>query len=84
VNGLLIRDTRVSLNISLRGLAATLGVTPAFLGEVERGKRPVPKGWEQKLAAFVPDWETAARSCVINKHPEYAALLTRADVPQCL
>jgi len=81
VNGLLIRDTRVSLNISLRGLAGTLGVTPTFLGEVERGKRPVPKDWEQKLVACLPEWETAARACVANKHPEYAALLTRADVP---
>ncbi len=75
MNGPLIRDTRARLDISLMGLAAVLGVSPTFLGEVEREKRAVPDGWESTLTRSVLGWHTAMRACIANKHPECAALL---------
>lgn len=75
MNGVLLRDTRVRLGVSARALADIVGVTPRILGEVERGKRPVPSDWEQKLTAAFSDWTNAVRSCIATKHPEFAALV---------
>lgn len=70
MNGLLIRDTRLVLSIGRKGLAASLGVSPTFLSDVERLRAPVPSDWEQKLTRAVPEWEATMRSCIRNKYPE--------------
>lgn len=41
--GKFVRERREALNKTVRGLAAELGVTPAYLSDIEKGNRYAPK-----------------------------------------
>lgn len=45
----LITETREAAGLSKADLARILGVTRQFIGDVESGKRPFPKGLVAKL-----------------------------------
>lgn len=51
--GTYIRDARVAANISLRQVARAVGLSPTFLGEIERGIRPTlsRKHWQALICA---------------------------------
>lgn len=53
--GRYIKKHRMAANKSLRGLAAEIGCTHVYLGEVERGIRPsLPPKWWDALAEALP------------------------------
>lgn len=43
--GMFLRDVRNSRHESQRKMAERLGVTPAFLSQIEHGKRGWPRTW---------------------------------------
>lgn len=53
--GKLLRIARVNLNMSLRGMAGELGVTPSFLSSIECGKKKVPESLLEKLSRILED-----------------------------
>lgn len=55
--GAYVRARRVAAGLSLRRVANDLGVTHVFLGEVERGKKALPRERWSALAAIVPGVE---------------------------
>ena len=46
-----LRGLRMKTDISLRKMAADLGISPAFLSAVENGKKKMPDSW----FAFIPE-----------------------------
>lgn len=53
--GTYIRNKRIEAGISLRKLSAGLGVSPVYLGEVERGVRPsISRERWDRLVELVP------------------------------
>lgn len=47
-----LRERRESLKMSLRGVAALIRCSHVFLGEVERGDRPLPARFVDALAVL--------------------------------
>ena len=58
--GQFIRDKRIAAHLSLRKVADAIGVSHVFLGEVERGVRPLlPRERWSRLMQAIPDIEFA-------------------------
>ena len=51
--GEFVRARRIELGISLRDLAEMLGITPAYLSDIERGNRRAPLEYLEQLAALL-------------------------------
>jgi transcriptional regulator with XRE-family HTH domain len=51
--GQFIRDIRESKGISLRFLAGHIGIAPAYMSDIEKGKRYPPPGRLQRIAAVL-------------------------------
>jgi transcriptional regulator with XRE-family HTH domain len=47
-----MRELRLSRNVTLRKLAAALGVDPSFLSGIEHGRRSAPDSILSKIASF--------------------------------
>jgi transcriptional regulator with XRE-family HTH domain len=47
--GTLIRTRREALGMSLRGLAAEIGIKPSYMSDIEKGNRPAPEKYLDKL-----------------------------------
>ena len=49
--GKLVRKHRIDRGMTLREMAAALGMSPAFLSATETGRKPVPKELAERIAA---------------------------------
>lgn len=60
--GKFIRERREALNKTVRGLAAELNVTPAYLSDIEKGNRYAPKSRLEDLLVVlkIPDDQKSA------------------------
>jgi HTH-type transcriptional regulator, competence development regulator len=69
--GAVVREVRRQAGVSLRTLAATIGVTPGFLSRVERGEYPAPSERRIRLIAAAlaqdPDYLVA----LAGRLPDY-------------
>lgn len=70
--GALVREAREKQRLGLREAALALGVSHAYLGQVERGEHTISVGFAPRLA-LVLDVDIAVLCCAFRLVPEAAA-----------
>ncbi len=88
VFGTYIRQRRESMGLSLRRVAAAIGMAPAYLSDVERGNRYAPPdkflaGLEQVLEITGPDRDVfydLAGKCRNDGYPDLRDYIDSTDI----
>lgn len=53
--GIVVRKARLDAKVTQREMAATLGVTSAFLSNLEKGRSKIPEEWVARIETFFKD-----------------------------
>ena len=70
--GAMLREARESKRIPLRAVAARVGCSHVFIGEIERGASTLPVDMAEEICAML-DLDLAAVLCAFRLVPERAA-----------
>jgi transcriptional regulator with XRE-family HTH domain len=77
--GAILRERRKAAGVKLRELSARVGLSIAFLSEVERGKKALDPKHYGALAAAIPGWAEAVRGPPSAPPPPAAAPVEPTD-----
>jgi len=53
--GIVVRKARLDAKVTQREMAASLGVTSAFLSNLEKGRSKIPEEWVARIETFFKD-----------------------------